>query len=262
MRGERDIFKTTTILIALSFTSILFLSIASLFLIVGPSDILTSLSSPEMAYSLKLSVMTASISTFLVMLFSIPTGYALSRFDFPGKIIAKSIIDLPIAFPELVLGLALLLLFGQTFIGGTLEALGIQIVFTKTGIVVAQIFTAFPYAVRIIYSTFKDIDPRYEFVSRSLGYGDFETFRKVTLPLARTGLFASTIIAFARCIGAFGAVLILAGGSYMNTDVLPISLYLNLSYGNLPMAITNGIVLVVISFVAIFTLEKFEGGHI
>ena len=77
--------------------------------------------------------------------------------------------------------------------------------------------------------------------------------------MAKNGLFASTIITFARCMGAFGAVLILAGGSYMNTEILPITLYLNISYGNLGMAITSGILLIVISFIAILVFEKFEG---
>ena len=252
-------FKSFCIFLSFLFTFLLFLAIASLFLVPNPSEILSALKTEEMIYSLKLSILTSSISTFLVMLLSIPIGYALSRHLFPGKSIIKSILDLPMAFPELVLGLALLLLFGQSFIGKTLEEFGIKIVFTKLGIVVAQFFTALPYAVRVIYSTFEEINPRYELVSRSLGYGELETFFNVSLPLAKNGLFASTIITFARCMGAFGAVLILAGGSYMNTEILPITLYLNISYGNLGMAITSGILLIVISFIAILVFEKFEG---
>ena len=252
-------FKSFCIFLSFLFTFLLFLAIASLFLVPNPSEILSALKTEEMIYSLKLSILTSSISTFLVMLLSIPIGYALSRHSFPGKSIVKSILDLPMAFPELVLGLALLLLFGQSFIGKSLESFGIKIVFTKLGIVVAQFFTALPYAVRVIYSTFEEINPRYELVSRSLGYGELETFFNVSLPLAKNGLLASTIITFARCMGAFGAVLILAGGSYMNTEILPITLYLNISYGNLGMAITSGILLIVISFIAILVFEKFEG---
>ncbi len=187
-------------------------------------------------------------------------GYAMARFHFPGKSVIKSLMDLPIAFPELVLGLCLLLLFGQTPVGKAMEEAGIKVVFTKLGIVVAQIFTALPYAARILHSTFESVNPRYELVSRSLGYGEFETFKNVTVPLARNGLFASTVITFARSMGAFGAVLILAGGSYMNTETLPITLYLNISYGNIGMAITSGIVLVVLAFLAILVFEKVEGG--
>ena len=205
-------FKHTCIFIAFLFTSILFVAIASLFVVPNPKEILSSLQTEEMIYSIRLSIVTSAISTVVVLAISIPIGYALARFSFPGKSVVKSILDLPIAFPELVLGLCLLILFGQTFVGKALEYVGIKIVFTKLGIIVAQIFTALPYATRILYSTFESVNPRFELVSRSLGYGEFETFKNITLPLARGGIFASTIITFARCMGAFGAVLILAGG--------------------------------------------------
>ena len=255
-------FRGICIFIAFLFTSILFIAIASLFVVPNPSDVLSSLQTEEMIYSIKLSIITSAISTIIVLSLAIPIGYALARFSFPGKSVVKSILDLPIAFPELVLGLCLLMLFGQTLIGKSLETVGIKIVFTKLGIIVAQVFTALPYATRILYSTFESINPRFELVSRSLGYGEFETFKNVTIPLARGGIFASTIITFARCMGAFGAVLILAGGSYMNTETLPITLYLNISYGNIAMAITSGIVLIVISFLAILVFEKVEGGRL
>ncbi|WP_148881993.1 ABC transporter permease [Thermococcus aciditolerans] len=258
---ERLSFRALTIFVAFLFTFFLFIAIATLFFVPRPHEILEALKSEEMVYSLKLSLITASISTLLVILIGIPIGYALSRFDFRGKSAVKSILDLPMAFPELVLGLALLLLFGRTAFGDALSALGINVVFTKLGIVVAQFFTALPYAVRVIYTTFEGISPRYELVARSLGYSEFETFRKVTLPMAKDGLFASTIISFARSMGAFGAVLILAGGSYMNTEILPVTLYLNISYGNIGMAITSGIVLVVVSFLAILIFERLEGGE-
>ena len=123
-----------------------------------------------MLFSLKLSVWTSVLSTVLVMAFSIPIGYSLSRFQFWGKGMVKTIIDQPIAFPELVLGLFLLSIFGNTALADFLHHFGIKVVFTKQGIVVGQFFTALPYAIRIIKSTFDYINPRLEFVSRSLGY--------------------------------------------------------------------------------------------
>ncbi|MCE4605969.1 MAG: ABC transporter permease [Desulfurococcales archaeon] len=253
-------FKALTIFMAFLFTLLLFIAIATLFFVPSPSEILEALKSEEMAYSLRLSLITASTATLLVILVGIPVGYALSRFDFPGRSAVKSILDLPMAFPELVLGLALLLFFGKTYVGGVLSDIGLKIVFTKLGIIVAQFFTAFPYTVRIIYAAFEEVNLRYELVARSLGYSEFETFMKVTLPMAKNGLFASTIISFARSMGAFGAVLILAGGSYMDTEILPITLYLNISYGNIGMAISSGIVLVIVSFLAILLFERLEGG--
>ena len=255
-----DLFRLTFITISLCITVLLVFAIVSLFLVPDAQDVWNNLFSEEMRYSLKLSLITGLISTILVMFFSLPIGYTLSRFQFFGKSFVKTIIDLPVAFPELVLGLCLLLLFGNTWVGKALQSAGLNFVFTIKGVVVAQFFTALPYASRIMKSTFDYIDPRMEFVSRSLGYSMAETFLHVSLPLSRNGILASTVIAFARCIGTFGTVLILAGGTYMKTEVLPITLYLNISYGNMGMALTSGIVLMVVSFIAIYIFEKTEVG--
>jgi molybdate transport system permease protein len=161
------------------------------------------------------------------------------------------------AFPEIVLGIALLMIFGNRFLGNILDGLGIQVIFTTTGIIIAQFFVALPYAVRILYSTFNYVNPRYEFVSRSLGYGEFETLINITLPLAKGGIFASSVVSLARCIGTFAAVLLVGGGTYLKTETLPITIYYNLSLGNIDTAITAGILLVLISFVAIFVLERY-----
>ncbi|MDY0187932.1 MAG: ABC transporter permease [Syntrophus sp. (in: bacteria)] len=253
-----NVFKVVLIFITSFITVLLVLAIAALFMVPDIKDVWESLKSDEMIYSLKLSLWTGFLSTVLVTIFSLPIGYSLSRFQFFGKGFIKTIIDLPVAFPELVLGLCLLLLFGNTFIGKIFDSLGFQFIFTKQGIVVAQFFTALPYASRIMKSTFDYVDPKMEFVSRSLGYSMFETFRNVSLPLARNGILAATVIAFARCIGTFGTVLILAGGTYMKTEVLPITLYLNISYGNMGMALTSGIVLMIVSFMAIYVFERTE----
>ncbi len=253
---EINWFKLTVIILAYLITILLLTAIGSLFFLTSFEDLLNCILSDEMLYSLKLSVFTALISTIIVMVFAVAIGYALSRFDFFGKRIVKSIMNLPVAFPELVLGLCLLQLFGAGITGGLLDKMGIEVVFTRKGIVVAQFFTALPYAARVMKSTFDYISPKLEFVSRSLGYSPFETFLNVTLPLAKKGIVASLVMSFARCIGAFGSVLILAGGSYMQTEVLPVTLYLNISYGNMPMALTSGMLLIVISFTAIFIIEK------
>ena len=257
MRGITP-FKAGLLLSSFFITFLLLSAIGSLLAVPTLDDVLSNIWNEEMQLSLKLSLVTGLVSTLLVMLFALPIGYTLSRLDFWGKGVVKTIIDLPVAFPELVLGLCLLLLFGKTPVGTFLSSIGLDFVFTKKGVVAAQFFTALPYSVRIMKSTFDYINPRLEFVSRSLGYSQFETFIRVSLPLAGSGILASTVIAFARCIGTFGTVLILAGGSYMRTETLPITLYLNISYGNMGMALTSGIMLIGVSFIAIFIFEKTE----
>lgn len=253
----RSKLELTFISITLFFTFLFFITIGSLFLIPTPQGFINALFSEEMLFALKLTIVTSIVSAFLVMICAIPMAYTLSRYDFPLKTFVKTILDLPIAFPEIVIGIALLMLLGSNMLGNYLEIFGISIVFTPVGIVVAQFFVALPFVVRVLYSTFSYVDPRYEFVSRSLGYSELETFTSITLPLAKNGIFAAGIIALARCMGTFASVLFVGGGIFMKTETLSISLYLNLSTGDVDMAITAGILLVIISFIAIAVMEKY-----
>lgn len=253
----RSKLELTFISITVFFTFLFFITIGSLFLIPTPQGFINALFSEEMLFALRLTIVTSIISAFLVMICAVPMAYTLSRYEFPLKTFVKTILDLPIAFPEIVIGIALLMLLGSNLLGNYLEAVGISVVFTPLGIVVAQFFVSLPFAVRVLYSTFSYVDPRYEFVSRSLGYSELETFASITLPLAKTGIFAAGIIALARCIGTFASVLFVGGGIFMKTETLSISLYLNLSTGDVDMAITAGILLVIISFIAIAVMEKY-----
>lgn len=253
----RSKFEMLLIGITMFVTLLLFLVIGSMFLITSVDGFISSLFSAELLYALGLTLSTSLVSATLVILFCIPMAYTLSRYDFPLKSLFKIILDLPMAFPEIVIGIALLMFLGNYGIGGILNKLGIQLVFNSTGIIIAQFFVALPYAIKMLHSTFNYINPRYEFVSRSLGYSEVDTFFNVTLPLSKQGLFATIIITLARCIGTFAAVLFVGGGILMKTDTLAISMYLNLSTGDIDMAITAGIILVIISFITIAIMEKY-----
>ncbi|MCF7936597.1 MAG: ABC transporter permease [Synergistales bacterium] len=252
--GSR-IFQSTIITITVLFVGLLVWSIVSLVVMPEGSEVVESALSEEMLYSIRLSLITSLLSVAIVMALSVSIGYLLARFQFPGHDVLRTIVDLPMAFPELVLGLCLLLLFGHSILGDALERLGLELIFSKPAIVIAQVFTAAPYAIRVAYSSFRSVSKRYEMVARSLGYGHFGAFWKVVLPMSRGGLFAAAVIAFARCMGCFGTVLILAGGTRMFTETLPITLYLNISYGNLAMAMTSGMILIGISLGAIVIFE-------
>ncbi|APG24998.1 MAG: ABC transporter permease [Syntrophotalea acetylenica] len=249
------LFKAGLTSITVLFVGMLLWAMLSLVFMPRWAEVLSSTLSEEMLYSIRLSLITSGISVAVVMILAISIGYVLARFQFPGHQLLRTVVDLPMAFPELVLGLCLLLLFGHDPVAGWLKQAGIDIVFSKTGIAIAQIFTAAPYATRVVYAAFRSISPRYELVARSLGCGQWAAFWRVTLPMARGGLFAGAVIAFARCMGCFGTVLILAGGTRMFTETLPITLYLNISYGNLAMAMTSGILLILISLAAIVVFE-------
>ena len=213
----------------------------------------------EIQFAIRMSLATSLSSTALCIIFSVPAAYALTRYDFRGRNIINAILELPLALPPVVSGLALLVLFGTTGFGKALADIGIKFVFTPQGIIMAQFFVIFPFMYRVMKSTFQGINPRYEYVAKTLGCNEFETFRRVTLPMSRNGLIAGAIIAWCRGMGEFGAALMLAGATRLKTETLPSALYLNMTSGDLTLAIAAATILIVIAFVALFIFEKASG---
>ncbi len=244
------------------FTVLLLLLIAasiSNIIIRGFAGIGESISSPEIKFSIKLSLFTSVISTLLCIIFAVPIAYGMQRFNVFGKKVINTIINIPLALPPVVSGVALLLLFGGTAFGDKLADLGLKFVFDVKGVILAQFFVNISYLVRILKSTFADISPRFEFVGRTLGCSQFQTFMKITLPLAKNGLLAGVVITWARAMGEFGAALMLAGATRMKTETLPVSLFLNMSTGDLSLAMAAATIIITISIVALFIFELLGG---
>jgi len=224
-----------------------------------PGALMHSLASREIRFAIRMSLTTSVISTALCLLVSVPAAYALARYRFPGKNLLNTILDAPLALPPLVAGVSLLIFFGTTRWGEGLSEMGLKFVFTPKGIVMAQFLVNVPFMFRILRGTFQGINPRYEYVAQTLGATDFQAFWRVTLPMARNGLVAGTIITWCKGIGEFGAALMVAGATRMKTETLPISLYLNMSCGDLPMAIAAATLLIAISLASLFLFEKYSG---
>ncbi|MBN1189491.1 MAG: molybdate ABC transporter permease subunit [Dehalococcoidales bacterium] len=224
-----------------------------------PQALMNSFLSSEIQFAIRLSLITSVISTIFCIIVSVPAAYALARYDFWGKNILNTLLDAPLALPPLVAGVGLLILFGTTSFGKGLAEAGIKFVFTPQGIILAQFFVNMPFMFRVLRSTFQGINPRYEYVAQTLGSTEAGAFWRVTLPMSKNGLMAGSIITWCRGIGEFGAALMVAGATRMQTETLPISLYLNMSTGDLPMAIASATILIVISLVSLFIFEKFSG---
>ena len=155
--------------------------------------------------------------------------------------------------------MGLLLLFGTTTFGKILARVKINFVFTPLGIIIAQFFVNISFMLRIMRSTFEGVNPRYEYAAKTLGCSETQAFWKVSLPMAKGGLLAGSIITWSKAIGEFGAALMLAGATRMKTETLPISLYLNMSCGELNLAIAAATILIIISIVSLFIFEKYGG---
>jgi len=258
-RLRESSFKIITTLFGLVLAAFIVALLIGVVTHTTPQALLESLLSGEIQFAIRLSLITSVISTIFCIFVSVPAAYALARYDFPGKNILNTILDVPLALPPLVAGVALLILFGTTSFGKGLAEAGIRFVFTPLGIILAQFFVNMPFMFRVLRSTFQGINPRYEYVAQTLGSTEAGAFWRVTLPMARNGLMAGSIITWCRGIGEFGAALMVAGSTRMQTETLPISLYLNMSCGELPLAIASATILIVISLVSLFIFEKFSG---
>jgi molybdate transport system permease protein len=217
-----------------------------------------ALISEEILFAIRLSVITATVSAVISILIAIPVAYAISRTSFPGKDIVDSLLDLPIVISPVALGAALLVFF-NTPLGAAIDDNIIKFVFSVPGIVLAQITVISALAIRLLKSTFDSIDPRYEQVARTLGCSKPEAFFRVSLPLAREGLIAATILTWARAVGEFGATVTLAGATAMKTETLPTAIFLSLATADIGKAIAVIFVLVIIAVAALLVIRKIIG---
>ncbi len=158
-----------------------------------------------------LSLAAALATTACAALLGIPLAYLLARTTFPGKPVVEAIVDLPLAVPHTVVGIALLFVFGRTgIVGAPLEQwTGIRFWGTAAGVVLAMLYVSVPYAVNAARVGLEGVDERLEKVARTLGAGRWAVFFRVTLPLGARGILTGLALTFARSVSEFGAVIVL-----------------------------------------------------
>ncbi len=217
-----------------------------------------ALLSDEIIHAIKLTAVTTSITTSIAVILGIPAAYVLSRYRLPCHVVIDTILDLPMALPPLIGGIALLIFF-QTGIGRWIEAHIMPFVFTTQGIVLAQLTTAGTFCVRTLKGAFDSVDPRMEQVARTLGCTEQQAFVRVLLPLARNGLLAGTVMTWTRAAGEFGPILMFAGATRYKTEVLPIAVFLNMSIGNVEMALSVTVILIILAAIALLSFRKLGG---
>jgi molybdate/tungstate transport system permease protein len=165
----------------------------------------------EVIHSIWLTLYAALIATIAGCIFGVPLAYVLSRFEFRGKKLLEGVIDVPIVVPHTAAGIALLFIFGRSFLAGRFfGSIGISFIDSLAGIVIAMLFVSVPFLIDSAKEGFTRVDVRLEKVARSLGASPWQTFTRVTLPLAWRSIVAGNIMMWARGISEFGAVIILA----------------------------------------------------
>src|SRR3984885_12438313 len=205
-------------------------------------------------FAIRLSVISASISTILALWVSVPIAYLMSRSDFRGKQLVDAIIDIPIVLPPLVVGLCLLILFRQT----PLRLLDDRwpIAFHIPAVILAQFAVVTAFAVRTLRATFDEISPRQEQVALTLGCRRTQAFWFVVLPEARYGLLSAATLAWARALGEFGPVLVFAGATRQRTEGLSTTVFLELSVGKLESAVAVSLLMVIAAIVVLLLVRE------
>ncbi|WP_123534814.1 molybdate ABC transporter permease subunit [Halosimplex salinum] len=245
---ERAAWETAVPIAGATLLVLYALPVAWLFLARSPASVLASLNEPFVVGAARNTLVSATASTALALLFGLPLAYWLARTDVRGQTLVTAVVAFPLVLPPVVSGMVLLSAFGSDGLGGLV---GISVDGTLFGVVLAQTFVASPFVVLSARSAFERVDRHLEEVAWTQGVSRWRTLRRVTLPLARRGILAGATLAFARAAGEFGATLMLA--YYPRT--LPVQIWATFQGRGLDAAVPVAVVLVVVASAALVVLN-------
>jgi molybdate transport system permease protein len=250
----RALFALPLLFIVFFYLLILFLTFRNH----PPVKIFGLMVSSEIAHAIFLSLTTATASSVIALALGVPTAYFLARRHFPGKSVIDALLDIPVFISPIAIGALLLVAFSSSQ-GRWLQSHLLEVVFEVPGIIIAQATIVTALAVRLMKASFEAIPIRYEKVARSLGCTEWMAFRKVVLPLSRSGLLATAIVVWARAVGEFGATVTLAGATERKTATIPTSIYLGFASADVGRALTLVVILIFIAMLSLIGLRRMAG---
>jgi molybdate transport system permease protein len=208
---------------------------------------------------LLLTLRVAVLAVLAILPLGVAAAWLLARRDWPGKGLVETFFSLPLVLPPTAVGLLLLdLLRRRGPLGRTLEAAGIDVLFTWKAIVLATAVMSFPLLVRPARTAFESVDRRLPAMARSLGCGPLAAFGRVTLPLASRGILAGTLLAFSRALGEFGATILVAGNIPGRTQTMALAIFHRTQIGDDSGAMRLVAVTVAVAFAIVWTAEGLE----
>lgn len=221
----------------------------------GAGAAFDAVTTPDALHALWLTVVVVLIAVPLDTVFGVGVALIVSRHRFPGVFVLDALVDIPLAISPVVVGLALVLVYGETgWFGHTLAGWGIQVIFSVPGIIMASATVALPYVVREVLPVLDEIGTEQEQAAATLGAGPITVFRRITLPSIRGGLAYGVTLTTARVLGEFGAVAIVSGDIEGRTQTL--TLFIQQSVENLDSAgaYAGAVILAVLAFVVLGVL--------
>ena len=177
----------------------------------------------------KITILAALAATVINAFYGLLMAWVLTRYEFRGKAALDALVDIPFALPTAVAGLSLTALFSANgWFGAPLAALGIEVVYTIWGIIIAMAFTSVPFMVRAVQPVLEDLDPALEEAAKTLGATPWQTFTRVTLPAILPAWLGGCTVSMARSLGEFGAVVFIAGNLPGKTEIASLLAFIRL----------------------------------
>ena len=189
----------------------------------GLSAFFDSLTDPDAVHAFQVSAIVAITALLINVVLGTAIAILLARYRFPGRGLLNALIDLPIAVSPIIVGVALILVYGDDgWFGESLDSTPFQVVYAKPGMVIATVFVSLPILVRAVMPVLEHAGTDQELAAASLGANAVQRFWRITLPSIRTALAYGTVLCFARCLGEYGAVLVVSGGFSGATETAPL----------------------------------------
>lgn len=215
---------------------------------------------PTAFAALRLTITTAIVVTIVNAVMGTLTAYVLVRFRFPGKGLLNTVIDMPFAIPTLVTGVMLVALYGpQRTLGAWLNSHGVQVIFATPGIVLALLVITYPFVIRTVQPVLMEAERGQEEAAYTLGASGWTTFRHVVLPTITPAIVTGSLLSFARALGEFGSIVVVAGNIPGVTLTAPVYIYGQIESQNQRGASAMSILLLALSFTLIVTVEWLQG---
>ncbi|MEI9997311.1 MAG: sulfate ABC transporter permease subunit CysT [Rhizomicrobium sp.] len=227
---------------------------------IGWSGFWEVLSDARVLHALELSFGGSAIAAAINTVFGLIVAWVLVRYRFPGKRIVDAVVDLPFALPTAVAGIALSALYARNgWLGAPLEAHGIKVAYTPTGVILALTFIGLPFVVRTIQPILSELSAESEEAAATLGATRWQTMRRVILPMLSPALLTGTAMAFARAVGEYGSVIFIAGNLPGISEIAPLLIVIKLNENDYAGAAAIGVIMLAASFVMLLALNLLQG---
>ncbi|MGE0119879.1 MAG: sulfate ABC transporter permease subunit CysW [Dongiaceae bacterium] len=228
----------------------------------GVGAYLAALVEPDALAAIRLTLLTAAIAVPLNLVFGVAASWCIAKFDFHGKTLLLTLIDLPFSVSPVISGLIYVLLFGlHGWFGPWLQAYDIKIIFALPGIILATIFVTFPFVARELVPLMQEQGTENEEAAIVLGAGGWQTFRRVTLPNIRWGLLYGVLLCNARAMGEFGAVSVVSGHIRGETNTMPLHVEILYNEYNFVAAFAVASLLALLALVTLTVKTALEWRH-